>query len=404
MAGFYTGIYVPGAGEPGFTYRVAFFGMKSDTACERWGDGWGRRRQLFVDGRQLGGADDHDHGSHSDSPSSPSPSAITPTRITSAGTTWVGDSSAIPERVIGADDGHDHCHEGEFCGYHKPDETLVLIASPATDLPNKFEPFSPTLFKPRGSCIADFPRGGEYRMAVWGELDQAAPQKFSVGLGLAERDVFAPVNLMTFDYILYDMQVWNGWNGFVLILPQLVFALASIGLAVALKAKKPAHYGTESGYPTPFRFLVLFSGAILVGHLIMNLAIFAWAASNAHVSARELGFPLGMGIFAPLLSSIFTILIGLGAPVCGCCCAGAREAEVHWGHRLTCFFFGVFHMFIHAGYLIAPPLLIIASLLPSSIANKGVGARAANIVKAKVSNTNDGGLPKVDEAPVTTGL
>ena len=42
---FYMGMYVPGAGEPDFRFYVAVFGMKSDTNCERWGDGWGRRRQ-----------------------------------------------------------------------------------------------------------------------------------------------------------------------------------------------------------------------------------------------------------------------------------------------------------------------------------------------------------------------
>ena len=174
-----------------------------------------------------------------------------------------------------------------------------------------------------------------------------------------------------------------------------------------LKAKKPAHFGTVSGYPTPFRMIVLFSGAILLGHLIMNVAIFAWAASNAHVSSRELGFPLGMGILAPLLSSVFTILIGLGVPVCICCCgAGAKGAQAHWGHRLTCFLFGLFHMFIHAGYLVAPPLLIIASLLPASVADRGAPGRDsyADHGKGKVSSTEAGGLPMVDKAPETSSM
>jgi len=404
---FYTGFYVPGAGEPGFTYYVAFFGMPSSTACERWGDGWGRRRQLYVNGRRLGGGDGHDHHDHH-APAEKTSTAAT--RKTSEGTTVIMDSSAIPERVLGKDDGHDHCHAGEFCGYHKPEDTLVFVASPDTDLPNKFEPFSPTLFKPRGSCIADFPRGGEYRIAVWGDKDQASPKKFSVGLGLAERDVFAPQNLMTFDYILYDIQVWNGWNGFVLILPQLLFAIASLGLAALIKAKRPKHYGTSTGYPPPFKLIALFCGAILLGHLIMNISIFAWAASNAQVAGgtRELMFPLGMGIISPLLGSFFTTLIGLGAPVCNCCCASKRSATTHWSHRVTCFGFGLLHMFIHAGYLVVPALLIIASILPPSLADKDVVANGADRAKAKfgkVSNTTtSAGLPDVDKAPPTAGL
>ena len=98
------------------------------------------------------------------------------------------DSSHLPASVVGLHDtSTPHTHPG--FDYHKPAETLVFIASPSTDLPNKFEAFSPTLFKPRGSCITDFPRGGEYRIAVWGKPDQRSPKKFSFGIGLAERDV-----------------------------------------------------------------------------------------------------------------------------------------------------------------------------------------------------------------------
>ena len=66
-------MYVPGGGEPDFTFYVAVFGMHSDTECERWGDGWGRRR--------LSGGDDHhhDHDSHDGH------HGLEPHRITSEG-------------------------------------------------------------------------------------------------------------------------------------------------------------------------------------------------------------------------------------------------------------------------------------------------------------------------------
>ena len=300
---------MPSAGEPDFTFYVAFFGMKSDTNCELWGDGWGRRRQLYVDGRRLGGSDDHDHHDHDNSYKAPTPDAsprrvprgseiraipgTSSVRMTVTTTATPVSSAAITSQTT------------RSSSSHRPQPTGPTSSSPSP----------PTLFKT--------PRLGHRRLPSWrrvpsrrvGRANQQGPKKFSVGLEPAERDVFAPVNLMTFDHILHDIQTWNGWNGFVLVLPQVLFFLAAFALAAAIKAKKPSHYGTASGYPTPFRLLALLSGAILLGHLIMNLAIFAQAASNAHVNSRELGFPLGMGIVAPLLGSIFTLLIGLGAGV-----------------------------------------------------------------------------------------
>lgn len=347
---FYTGLYVPGAGEPGFTFYVAVFGLSNATECERWGDGWGRRRQL-LDGWEW-------------------TPPTGPDRITSAGTTWIMDSSHLPESVVGPHAATPHSHGGGF-DYHLPEETLVFIASPSTDLPNKFESFSPTLFKPRGSCITDFPRGGEYRIAVWGAPDQVGAKKFSVGLGLAERDVFAPMNLIKFDYILWDVQTWNGWSGFVLLLPMIVLVLAA-GLVLALlKKHRPAHYGTESGMATPFRAMVLLCSAILLGHLLMNIAILVWAASNAHVEqARELMFPVMMTIALPLVSSSFTLAIGLNLPAC--CCCGQRTAAASPCYRVTVGLFGFLHLFIHCGYIVGPVLLLLTSVLPPSMANRGL--------------------------------
>ena len=394
---FYLGYYVPGAGEPDFTFYVAVFGMRNSTNCSQWGDGWGRRRR-------LGGGDDHAHNTAPTTPiTAPDSGVITPHRITSSGTAWLMDSNDIPERVSGKNDGHDHDHDGQF-NYHKAADTLTFIASPATNRPNKvresggcgraggagergvrracslyctwyfslplmcwsevprilvlrvspytphrpfslstaipappsspqFESFSPTLFKPRGSCIADFPRGGEYRMSVWGEVGQVGAKKFSVGIGLAERDVFAPVNLMTFDYLLFPIQEWNGWNGFVLILPLLLGVLAAI--ATIMVKRKLRHYDahTSTGFPTPFRALVLVCSGALLGHLVMNISILAWATRNATIhNGREMMFPLLMGIIMPLLSGSSTLLVGLLPR--SCCCCGAKSAAASPGYGL----------------------------------------------------------------------
>ena len=381
---FYLGYYVPGAGEPGFTFYVAIFGMSNSTNCTQWGGGWGRRR--------LAGDDDHGH--EEDDNTAPTE---TPHRITSSNTAWLMDSTAVPERVTGSS----HDHGDTSFNYHRATETLVFIASPATNRPNKFESFSPTLFKPRGSCIADFSNGGgEYRMAVWGRADQVGTKHWAVGIGLAERDVFAPSNLITFDYILFSLQTWNGWNGFVLILPMLLFCVGSV-LFMLVKVK---HYSTVSGYPTPFRGVALVCGSMLVGHVIMNIAILDWATSNAHVeSSRELTFPLVIGILLPLTTSAGLLLIGLCVNVCGCwlCCGGSSSGSVAAAPAYRCVVFGVglLHLFLHAGYIIVPVSLLIVSLLPSKLANYGASEEdVARVVSEEISRVQPKEL--MDETPM----
>lgn len=175
-------MYTPAVGEPDFTFYVAIFGMRNDTVCERWGDGWGRR---LGDGHTGYGHDDHDDD---DGPYVRDPYGMAPARISAEGTLWVMDSNNIPGRVTGPRHGHSRSlallSDGDF-DYHDHPNTLAFIAPPENDLPNKFEAFSPTLFKPRGSCIADYPMRGEYRIAVWGDAAQSRKHKFSIGIGLA---------------------------------------------------------------------------------------------------------------------------------------------------------------------------------------------------------------------------
>ena len=183
---FYMGMYVPGEGQDDFRFYVAIFGLREDTVCERWGDGWGRR---------LATAEAEPF---TQPPSRRSllhpPLAVH--RKTADGTSWLAASDEyLPEQVVGPVG-----EEGVPVDYHDTSDRLIFIADPGADLPNKFEPFSPTLFRPRGSCITDLPKAGEYRIAVWGGDGLTETRRFSLGLGLTERDVFSAKNLLLFDY------------------------------------------------------------------------------------------------------------------------------------------------------------------------------------------------------------
>ena len=127
-------------------------------------------------------------------------------------------------------------------------------------------------------------------------------------------------------------------------------------------------------------------------------------AANAHAETRELIFPLILGLIMPLLSGTFTLLIGAAAPLCGCCCASARNANAHWSHRIVVGLFGVLHLFLHCGYLVAPSLLMLAAILPPAIANRGIKPRTNPATGKGIAMTSSVGPAhgNVEETPPTS--
>lgn len=382
---FYMGLYVPWNGEPDFRFYVAVFGLHANTVCDRWGDGWGRRQlDTSMHGRKL---------AH----------PVLPVhRYTSDGTTWLAPSDVeLPVSVVG--------DSGSLpVDYNNTAERLIFIADPAGDLPNKFEAFSPTIFKPRGSCIVDFPRGGEYRIAVWSDDTQIGPRKMAVGLGLAERDVFSPRSLIFFDFTLMRVQGWNGWSAGVLLLPIILVVLLTLGGLVIIKLRKPTYFGTAAGWPTPSRFLATLGASILLGHVVANVMVFSWAVTNANPHGEYM-FALITGIILPLCTGSTCLLIGMRVPVCCCCCPGAPSARIHCGHRTALAIFGILHVMLHAGYLVGPISFLLAAFLPPSCANAGLKAAAIEAAdkvppaktEAKTDTPANDSAPAVGETPAT---
>lgn len=363
-------------------FYVAIFGLPAATECERWGDGWGRRR-LEAQGVSHGRALAHPR--------------LPVHRFTSDNTTWLADSATLlPSTVVG--DGT----EGYPVDYMDTSNRLIFIADPDGDLPNKFEPFSPTLFRPRGSCIAPFPRAGEYRIAVWSDDAQTTPKRFSVGLGLAERDVFSPKNLMLFDFTLMRIHSWNGFHPIVLLLPIVLSLVLLTAALLIIKYRAPDHFGTTTGLPTPFRAMACTGGAILLGHSVMNMAILGWATSNSNASGEYM-FALVTGIVLPVLNGAATLMIGLrvGNPCCCCCCPGPITPSAHFGHRLFLLVPGVLHVMLHAGYLVAPILLLIAAALPPSIANAGLTSNAVPEMHSSTKGKVEGGVSMTTSVAAT---
>jgi len=192
-----------------------------------------------------------------------------------------------------------------------------------------------------------------------------------VGLGLAERDVFAPQNLVLFDFTLLQIQGWNGWSPMVLLLPIILGLLLLLAALHVLSKRQPSRFGTASGWPTPLRLFAALGGTTLLGHAVSNLAILVWAATNADASGEYM-FALITQIALPLANGMSALLIGLRVRCCCCCCPGAPAAKAHCGHRLALLVGGLLHAMLHAGYLVGPILLLIAAFMPPPCAHLGL--------------------------------
>jgi len=244
---------------------VGIWGMSPATMkCRRWEGGWGRRSggadhahppptpEVHDHTSHLGKKDGHDH--------------FVKQMVADGYTTIVG-PEAIPERVKKSP--------------KAPNDVMIFMADTTPKIGVKFEPFTPTVFQPRGSCISPFPREGEYYMAIWGEDTQTKAHHFSVGLGLKERDVMAFPNTILMDYIVIKMMMWNHWSVGAVIAPIIVLVLlAFAGMGLSAAKGMP---------PTPFQVLVITGGSGLLGFGIEIAVQLSWALSVADHGKNEAG-------------------------------------------------------------------------------------------------------------------
>jgi len=338
--------------------------MPATSKCNRWSDGWGRR---------LGPG----KAGHVDKPKS-----------YDYARTYINDKSAvlagpkaIPARVK-----------------PKTDMKDVLIFE-ATDLniDPKFEPFSPTVFQPRGSCNMDFPREGEYHIAVWAAKGTVGKKHYSLGLGMAERDVMKFSNTIKFDYMLYDMFMWVHWSPAALLLPLILPVLAVWILFAVIIFKRP-----QEERPSVFKMVSTTGATIILGHVLWNIINLAWCASVAHTGG-EATLTLIMSIFIPAINAIACIVTAFKckptdeAKGAKCCCKEAKTCR-NVCRRVTVGLIGLWHILVwHSGYIVASIILIIAALLPNKAADYTVSLAKDNETAKTTEITKVSDKPEEDK-------
>ena len=94
-----------------------------------------------------------------------------------------------------------------------------------------YEPFTPTVFSARGSCISDYPPTvTDYTMVV--NVTDAAGETRDIhvcaGLGKAEKSVFSPESILLSGFITWQVQAWGRWPVIALISPIAVSAIGAL--------------------------------------------------------------------------------------------------------------------------------------------------------------------------------
>ena len=220
----------------------------------------------------------------------------------------------------------------------------------------------PTVFQPRGSCISDYPRTGEFTMAIWGAPGTKGTYKYLLGLGRKETDTMKMSTTILNDYIMMPMYQWNYWNPFVVILPILIAFFTTQYFLVKMTQNQ------EKESPTLFQWLAMSGGSILIGHVIFNIINFIWCLSLTSPGG-DVAIALCLAIFLPGINGVACFMVGHR----GCCCKQNLRCKNICG-RVTLALVGMIHMFgWHAGYLFGPISLITAAFLPTKMADYKFG-------------------------------
>lgn len=113
-----------------------------------------------------------------------------------------------------------------------PERVIVFKAGSEIKLPTKFEPFAPTVYQPRGECYADYPRTGTYYFAVWAAKDtKPGIYHYTLGLGMAERDVMKTTTTIVSDYMMVKVYMETRWTVLGVVWPVILgLVLSQAGL------------------------------------------------------------------------------------------------------------------------------------------------------------------------------
>lgn len=146
-----------------------------------------------------------------------------------------------------------------------------------------YEPFTPTVFTPRGSCVAPYPAAAtNLTLAVWSA--SGAGGHVCVGLGRAERTVYSARNVLLPARWRWELYRWGRWT------------VADLVWPVVFVPPLLHRLGAWCERPAPERLLTL----TVVAQVVTELIIVNWALRVASPTGAA-------GLLAPVLRIVLPL-------------------------------------------------------------------------------------------------
>lgn len=101
-----------------------------------------------------------------------------------------------------------------------PGDTYIVLSAPG-EPPQRpvFEPFTPTAFTPRSTCVAPLGNVTTMRMALWADSGDGRPMRWCIGIGRTEASVYSPIAVLGASFGALWLHLWNRWHPGLVMVP-----------------------------------------------------------------------------------------------------------------------------------------------------------------------------------------
>jgi len=96
---------------------------------------------------------------------------------------------------------------------------LVLNAPGSPPQRPVLEPFTPTAFTPRVTCVAPFGNETQYLLSVWVNTTRKNKMRWCVGIGRKERSVYSLTAILGASFTAGWLHAWNHWSPWLVRMP-----------------------------------------------------------------------------------------------------------------------------------------------------------------------------------------
>lgn len=226
-----------------------------------------------------------------------------------------------------------------------PSEANTFVVEGKQPAQATYEPFSPSTFFLLADLDLDAPTSGTYYTAVYESYRGG-----HYGLAIGDRESYTLTEWILIPINLIFVYQWEGQNFAFIFVPMIATLAIGIVLIVWRQRSKATHRTLFSWLGSLTGLLFLGTGATMLVQMFVSL----------------IQAPLTSEVVITLILALIPILLGIAAV--RLCLKPERKTNLRM--RLYLVVLGVVALFAWAGLFVGPTLAIIASVLPSGLANR----------------------------------